>query len=56
MDKLSESKMKSLLKGEEKLMKAYRWLCLILAMVLLVSFIVYYFINWNYLASVWPLG
>ncbi len=27
-----------------------------LAMVLLVSFIVYYFINWNYLASVWPLG
>jgi cytochrome c oxidase subunit 1 len=27
-----------------------------LAMVLLVSFVVYYFINWNYLASVWPLG
>jgi cytochrome c oxidase subunit 1 len=28
----------------------------VLAMLLLVSFIVYYFINWNYLASVWPLG
>jgi len=27
-----------------------------LAMLLLVSFVVYYFINWNYLASVWPLG
>ncbi len=27
-----------------------------LAMVLLVSFVVYYFINWKYLASVWPLG
>jgi len=27
-----------------------------LAMVLLVSFVVYYFINWNYLASVWHLG
>ncbi len=28
----------------------------VLAMVLLVSFVVYYFINWKYLASVWPLG
>jgi cytochrome c oxidase subunit 1 len=28
----------------------------VLAMLLLISFIVYYFINWNYLASVWPLG
>ena len=28
----------------------------VLALVLLVSFIVYYFINWNYLASVWPMG
>ncbi|MCB1750297.1 MAG: cbb3-type cytochrome c oxidase subunit I [Gammaproteobacteria bacterium] len=28
----------------------------VLAMVLLVSFIVYYFINWKYLASVWPLS
>jgi cytochrome c oxidase subunit 1 len=28
----------------------------VLAILLLVSFIVYYFINWNYLASVWPLG
>ncbi len=27
-----------------------------LAMLLLVSFVVYYFINWNYLASVWPLS
>jgi len=27
-----------------------------LAMVLLISFVVYYFINWKYLASVWPLG
>ena len=27
-----------------------------LAMVLLVSFVVYYFINWKYLASVWPIG
>jgi cytochrome c oxidase subunit 1 len=27
-----------------------------LAMVLLVSFVVYYFINWKYLASVWPLS
>ncbi len=26
-----------------------------LAMVLLVSFVLYYFINWNYLAAVWPL-
>ncbi|NHZ69712.1 MAG: cytochrome C oxidase subunit I [Thermotogales bacterium] len=28
----------------------------VLAMLLLVSFIVYYFINWKYLASVWPLS
>ena len=28
----------------------------ILAMVLLVAFIVYYFINWKYLASVWPIS
>ncbi len=28
----------------------------ILAMLLLVTFVVYYFINWKYLASVWPLG
>ena len=27
-----------------------------LAMALLVTFVVYYFINWDYLASVWPLG
>lgn len=27
-----------------------------LAMLLLVSFVVYYFINWKYLASVWPLA
>jgi len=27
-----------------------------LALVLLISFVVYYFINWKYLASVWPLG
>ncbi len=27
-----------------------------LAMMLLVSFVVYYFINWKYLASVWPLS
>ena len=27
-----------------------------LAMVLLISFVIYYFINWNYLASVWPLS
>jgi len=27
-----------------------------LAMVLLVTFIVYYFINWKYLSAVWPLG
>jgi cytochrome c oxidase subunit 1 len=27
-----------------------------LAMVLLISFVVYYFINWKYLASVWPLS
>ncbi|MDT8386000.1 MAG: cbb3-type cytochrome c oxidase subunit I [Thiogranum sp.] len=28
----------------------------ILAMLLLVSFVVYYFINWKYLSSVWPLS
>ena len=28
----------------------------ILAMALLVCFVVYYFINWDYLASVWPLS
>jgi cytochrome c oxidase subunit 1 len=28
----------------------------VLAMVLLVSFVVYYFINWKYLSSVWPLS
>ncbi len=28
----------------------------VLAMVLLVSFVVYYFINWSYLSSVWPLS
>ena len=28
----------------------------VLAMLLLVTFVVYYFINWKYLASVWPLG
>ena len=27
-----------------------------LAMLLLVSFVVYYYINWKYLASVWPMG
>ena len=27
-----------------------------LALLLLVTFVVYYFINWKYLASVWPLG
>ena len=28
----------------------------VLAMALLVAFVVYYFINWDYLASVWPLS
>jgi cytochrome c oxidase subunit 1 len=28
----------------------------VLAMTLLVCFVVYYFINWDYLASVWPLS
>jgi cytochrome c oxidase subunit 1 len=28
----------------------------VLAMVFLVSFILYYFINWKYLSTVWPLG
>jgi cytochrome c oxidase subunit 1 len=27
-----------------------------LAMVFLVSFILYYFVNWKYLAGVWPLS
>ncbi len=28
----------------------------ILAMALLIAFVIYYFINWDYLASVWPLS
>jgi len=28
----------------------------VLAMLLLISFVVYYFINWKYLSSVWPLS
>jgi cytochrome c oxidase subunit 1 len=28
----------------------------VLAMALLISFVVYYFINWDYLSSVWPLS
>jgi len=28
----------------------------VLALALLVCFVVYYFINWDYLASVWPMG
>jgi len=28
----------------------------VLALFLLVCFVVYYFINWDYLASVWPLS
>ncbi len=28
----------------------------VLGLLLLISFVVYYFINWNYLASVWPLS
>jgi cytochrome c oxidase subunit 1 len=28
----------------------------VLAMALMVSFVVYYFINWGYLSSVWPLS
>ena len=28
----------------------------VLAMVLLVSFVLYYFVNWKYLSQVWPLG
>ena len=28
----------------------------ILAMLLLACFVIYYFINWNYLSSVWPMG
>ena len=28
----------------------------VLALALLVCFVVYYFINWDYLASVWPLS
>jgi cytochrome c oxidase subunit 1 len=27
----------------------------VLAMVLLVSFVLYYFVNWKYLSQVWPL-
>jgi cytochrome c oxidase subunit 1 len=26
-----------------------------LAILLLVSFVIYYFVNWDYLSSVWPL-
>jgi cytochrome c oxidase subunit I len=26
-----------------------------LAMVFLVAFILYYFVNWKYLSTVWPL-
>jgi len=28
----------------------------VLAIALLVCFVVYYFINWDYLASVWPIS
>ena len=28
----------------------------VLAIALLVCFVVYYFINWDYLASVWPMS
>ncbi|MCC7113740.1 MAG: hypothetical protein IT520_05065, partial [Burkholderiales bacterium] len=28
----------------------------VLALVFLVSFILYYFVNWKYLSTVWPLG
>ncbi len=28
----------------------------VLALALLISFVVYYFINWDYLASVWPIS
>lgn len=28
----------------------------VLALALLVSFVVYYFINWDYLSSVWPMS
>ncbi len=28
----------------------------VLAMLLLVCFVIYYFINWDYLSSVWPMG
>jgi cytochrome c oxidase subunit 1 len=28
----------------------------VLAMVLLVSFVLYYFVNWKYLSQVWPLS
>jgi len=28
----------------------------VLALLLLVSFVVYYFINWKYLSSVWPMS
>ena len=29
---------------------------LVLAMVFLVSFVLYYFVNWKYLSTVWPLS
>ena len=28
----------------------------VLAMIFLVAFVLYYFVNWNYLASVWGLS
>jgi cytochrome c oxidase subunit 1 len=28
----------------------------ILALIFLVAFIIYYFLNWKWLASVWPVG
>jgi cytochrome c oxidase subunit 1 len=28
----------------------------VLGMVLLVSFVLYYFVNWKYLSQVWPLS
>jgi hypothetical protein len=28
----------------------------VLAMVFLVSFVLYYFVNWKYLSTVWPLS
>ena len=28
----------------------------VLAMVFLISFVLYYFVNWKYLSTVWPLS